>query len=103
MQYKGLALGFTFAALVLFVNAPALAADTHQGKVVEASAGKLVMTDMEGKNQHTMEIPSDATILCEGKTCGLTDVKAGDVVTVTTDKKGDKTQVTKVEAKKAGS
>lgn len=61
------------------------------------------MTDTAGKNQHTHEVAADAAISCEGKTCGLTDLKAGDTITVTLDKKGDKTVVTKIEAKKAGS
>jgi len=77
--------------------------------VVEAGAGKLTMTDMEGKNQHTHEVPADATILCNGNKCGLEDLKAGETVKVTLGKKGDQTVVTmisarkvKTEAKKAG-
>jgi hypothetical protein len=50
------------------------AADIHQGKVVGVGAGKLTMTDMAGKNQHTHEVATDAAITCEGKTCGLTGV-----------------------------
>jgi hypothetical protein len=90
-------------ALMVWAGAPAMAADSHQGKVVEVSAGKLTMTDIAGKNQHTHDVASDAAVSCEGKTCGLTDVKAGDMVTVTIDTKDGKTVATKVEAKKAGS
>jgi hypothetical protein len=79
------------------------AADTHQGKVVETSPGTLTMTDLTGKNQHTMAIPTDATVMRDGKTGALTDLKPGDTVTVTTEKQGDKPKVTKVEAKPAGS
>jgi hypothetical protein len=75
----------------------------HQGKVSEVGAGKLTMTDMAGENQHTHEVAADAAITCEGKTCGLTDVKVGDMVTVTTDTKEGKTVATKIEAKKAAS
>jgi hypothetical protein len=89
-------------ALTLGAGTPLWAADTHQGKVVEAGAGKLTMTDTAGKNQHSHEVDADAAITCEGKTCGLADVKAGDMVTVTTEQKGGKTVATKVEAKKAG-
>jgi hypothetical protein len=77
------------------------AADTHQGKVVEASADKLTMTDMGGKNQHTHNIPSDVTVSRDGKAAALTDLKAGDTVTITMEKKGEKPAVTKVEAKPA--
>jgi hypothetical protein len=48
-------------------------------------------------------VATDAAITCEGKACGLSDVKAGDMVTVTTDTKDGKTLATKIEAKKAGS
>ena len=80
-------------------SAPAM----HEGKVVEVGVGKLTMTDMADKNQHTHEVATDAAITCEGKACGLTDVKVGDMVTVTTDTKDGKTVANKIEAKKAGS
>ena len=90
-------------ALTVWMSAPDLAADMHQGKVVEVGAGKLTMTDMADKNQHTHEVATNAAITCGDKTCGLTDVKVGDMVTVTTDTKDGKTVATKIEAKKAGS
>lgn len=94
---------FMILAPMVWAGTPVMAADSHQGKVVEVSAGKLTMTDMAGKNQHTHDVASDAAVSCEGKTCGLTDVRAGDIVTVTIDTKDGKTVATKVEAKKAGS
>jgi hypothetical protein len=94
---------FTVVAIALFLSVPAFAQSSHQGKVVSAGEGKLTMTDTAGQNQHTHEVAAEAVITCEGKTCGLAEVKAGDAVTVTLEKKGDKTVVTKIEAKKAGS
>jgi len=79
------------------------AAETHQGKVVSAGDGKLTMTDMSGGNQHTHEVTSETGITCGGKACGLTDLKAGFTVTVTTEKKGDQTLVSKIEAQEASS
>jgi Cu/Ag efflux protein CusF len=79
------------------------AADTHEGKVVETSSGKLTMTDTAGKNQHTMQIPATATVMRDGKTAMLTDLKPGDMITVTTEKTGDTTAVTKIEATPSGS
>jgi hypothetical protein len=68
------------------------------------------MTDMTGNNQHTMEIPADATITCGGKKCSLDDLKPGTVISVTTGTQGDATVVTKIRegsakhtAKKTGS
>jgi Cu/Ag efflux protein CusF len=93
----------SIAAVALFWTTSASAADTHQGKVVETSAGKLTMTDMTGKNQHTHDISSEATVSRAGKTAALTDLKAGDSVTITMEKKGEKPAVTKVEALPASS
>ena len=102
MLYKGVSLFFVAVALSWVMSTPAPAADSHQGKVVETSAGKLVMTDMEGKNQHPMEVPASATVTRDGKEAKLNDLKAGDTITVTTDTKEGKSTVTKVEAKAAG-
>jgi hypothetical protein len=88
-------------AVSLLLAAPALAANSHKGKVVEAGAGKLTMTDIEGKNQHTHEVPADATILCNGNKCGLEDLKVGETVKVTLGKKGDQTVVTMIREGKA--
>jgi hypothetical protein len=74
---------------------------THQGKVVGVGAGTLTMTDAAGANQHTHEVAANAIILCDGIPCGLTVVKAGDTVTVTTDTKDGKLVATKIEVKKA--
>ncbi len=103
MRVRMLPLGVGLLALALAVSTPALAADSHQGKVVSAWYGMLTMTDMAGKNQHTHEVATDAAISCEGKTCNLSELKVGDTITVTLDKKGDETVVIKIEAKKAGS
>jgi hypothetical protein len=103
MLHRVLSVFFVTLALTVWASAPAGAADIHQGKVVEVGVGKLTMTDMAGKNQHSHEVATDAAISCEGKKCGLSDVKVGDMVTVTTDTKDGKTMATKIEARKAGS
>jgi hypothetical protein len=74
MLQKVLSVFFVTLALAVWASALTWAADIHQGKVVGVGAGKLTMTDMAGKNQHTHEVATDAAITCEGKTCGLTDV-----------------------------
>jgi hypothetical protein len=102
MLHRRLALLFLAAALSWCLGARAHAADSHQGKVVKTSAGELVMTDAEGKNQHTMQVPAGATVTRDGKEAKLTDLKAGDTITVTTDTTEGKAMVTKVEAKAAG-
>jgi hypothetical protein len=101
MLHRIVSLLFVAVALSWVMSAPALAADSHQGKIVETSAGKLVITDMEGKKPHPMEAPTSATVTRDGKDAKLTDLKAGDTITVTTDMKDGKSVVTKVEAKAA--
>jgi hypothetical protein len=78
-------------------------ADTHQGKVVEASPGTLTMTNLEGKNPHTMDVPTTATVTRDGKTVTLVDLKPGDTITVTTAKTGTAAAVTNIEATSTGS
>lgn len=104
MWDKTATLGFSLVmlVLVLFISAPLWAASSHQGKVVEAGNGKLTMTDMEGDNQHTHDVASDAKITCEGQPCELAGLQAGDVVTVTLDQKDGKMVVTEIQ-KTAGS
>ena len=93
------------AAVALVVWAvPAFADEepgTHEGKVVKVEVGKLTMTDKDGKNQHTHAVPADAKITLDGKEAKLEDLKVGAKVKVTTERQGDKIQVTKIEAQKA--
>jgi len=70
---------------------------THEGKIVKAEAGKLTMTDKEGKNQHTHDVATDAKITLNGKDAKITDLKAGQKVKVTTEKKGDNTVAVRIE------
>jgi Cu/Ag efflux protein CusF len=91
-------------ALAVFVGT-AYAEDpqpgTHDGKVVKVEPGKLTMSDKEGKNQHTHVIPATAKITLDGKEAKLADLKPGNTVKVTIEKKDDKLTVVSVEAKKA--
>src|SRR5216684_1085420 len=88
-------------AVFMLLAAPALAATTHKGKVVEAGAGKLTMTDMTGTNQHTHAVAVDATITCGGQKCGPEDLQAGATITVTLEKNSDQTVVTMIREGKA--
>jgi hypothetical protein len=102
MQYRVLSLLVAVLALTLFVGiAAAQEGNTHDGIVVMAVAGKLTMTDKDGKNEHTHEVARDAKISCDGKECRLEDLKKGFQVKVTTAKQGNKEVATKIEARKA--
>jgi hypothetical protein len=97
---------FVLAAALAVVAwaAPVYAEDvkpgTHEGKVVSAADGKLTMTDKDGKNPHTHAVAPDATITIDGKAGKLSDLKAGTIVKVTAEKKGDKVVATKIETAK---
>lgn len=96
---------FALAAVAFVAFAgPVLADDekpgTHEGKVVKVEKDKLTMTGKDGK-EHSHAVPADAKISCDGKECKLEDLKAGTEIKVTTEKKGDKVVVTKIEGKKA--
>ena len=103
MLYRTLPVLLAVFALVLLAGTPALAADenTHEGLVVSAGAGKLVMTDKDGKNEHTHNVSPAAQITCEGKVCQLDDLKKGYKIKVTVRKQEGKDQVTRIDAKKA--
>jgi hypothetical protein len=85
-------------AVVCLLGTTALAADdakTHDGLVVSSAEGKLVMSDKEGKNEHTHQIGADCKVTLDGKAAKITDLKKGDKVKVTT---GDGGKVSAVAA-----
>ena len=97
-------LSLCMAALFLFavavVSAPAaFLADTHEGLVVKSGGGKLTMTDKDGKNEHSHDVAFEAKITRDGKDCKLDELKKGDRVKVTIEKKEGKEQATRIEAK----
>jgi len=103
MLYRVLPILLLALAVVFLTTAPVLAdnATTHEGLVVKAGDGKLTMTDKDGKNQHTHDVAADAKITCDGKECALDKLEKGCTVKVTVEKKGDKEQATRIEAKKS--
>ncbi len=70
---------------------------THNGTVVSATGGKLIMTGRGGK-EHTHAMAKDAKITIDGKAGTLAGLKKGMHVTVTTDAKGNATAVSTVSA-----
>jgi hypothetical protein len=93
----GLLVGF---ALVALVGGTALAADkTHEGLVVSATGGKLVMVDKDGKNEHSHTVGATAKVTLDGKEAKLADLKKGDAVKVTTNEGGSVTTIAATRAK----
>ena len=74
----------------------------HKGTVVSVSTDTLVTQGISGrKKEHTYAIAPAADVICETKPCKLTDIKAGEQVTVTVEKQQDgRTLATKIEARK---
>lgn len=70
---------------------------SHDGQVVSASAGELVMTGADGKDEHKHTLTNKTRITCDGKPCKATDLKVGAKIRVTTHG-DDKTTAYRVEA-----
>ena len=92
-----LALGWL--ALAPSPYAVAEEADTHEGLVVSAGAGKLAMTGVDGK-EHAYDIGDMVKITVNGHMGKLDDLKSGTRVRVTTDKAGHALNVATVDAVK---
>ena len=92
--------------VLAFLMVPALLAaeddkpNVHEGKVkeVKAAEAKLIMTDKDGKNEHTHIIGPTVKVSLDGKDAKLADLTKGDMVLVTTGSLG---QVTAISATRA--
>jgi hypothetical protein len=62
-----------------------VAGNSHDGKAVSITAAKLVMTNMEGAEEHTYTLTADIKVTCDGKVCKAADLKPGMRVRVTTE------------------
>lgn len=95
-----IAMSAAIAAVLMFGAAQfAKAEKSHSGKVVSVTEGKnggegkLVMTDENGKNEHSHAISASTKITRNDKTVRLDDLKKGDTIKVTTADDGKVTQV----------
>jgi hypothetical protein len=91
-------------ALVVFVGAALAeekadkaAGNTVVGTVSAAGAGKIIVTDKDGKD-HAMAVAQDAKISIDGQAAKLEDLQKGTAVTLTL-KADDKTTVAQIDAK----
>ena len=84
--------------LVLVSSVPALAEEVHVGKLVTAGNGTLVISDADDANE-AFSVSDDATITRNGKTAELSDLAAGDSVTVTATRKKGKLIATRIAAR----
>src|SRR5262249_50706898 len=101
-------LSCSVVTVLFLVSAVTSYADkSHDGKVVsvtEASgsnAGKIVMTDKEGKGQHSHAISSSVMIARNDKTVKLGELKNGASITVTTADDGSVKQVAATDSSSA--
>lgn len=100
-MFRRTALIVVAAAALGIATGVAYAADkTHEGKVVSVAAGKLKMTDNDGKNEHSHDIGTTTKITLDGKEAKLADLKAGDKIKVTQDDTGKVTSVVATRDKK---
>jgi hypothetical protein len=107
MKNRMVAVCLAALALALLLGTRALADDKNkdskdnknqmEGKIVRIEGNKIVMTDKDGKNEHTHTLAADARVSLDGKDAKLTDLKKDQMVRVTT-KEGDPTQAVRIEA-----
>lgn len=101
--------------LTVWTSPPARAADTRLGRpapallhvgrhgtVVTVGTGTLTLTERGGKHRYTYAVAADAVITYDGQICALTDVRVGDLVTVTTDTQEGKIVATRIKAGQTG-
>jgi len=69
----------------------------HEGLIVQAANGTLVMTDLQGSGRHSHVISADARITRDGREAKLEDLREGDRVRVMAKTDGART-VTRIEA-----
>jgi hypothetical protein len=75
------------------------AATSHSGKIVSVAEGKdgkdgkLVMSDADGKNEHTHAVLATTKVTLNKKSSKLVDLKKGDLVTVTLDSASKATEI----------
>jgi len=69
----------------------------HDGKVISITGNKLVMTDAQGRDNHTHTLMTSVRITCDGKTCKSSDLKAGMKIRVTVEN-DDPHSATQIEA-----
>jgi hypothetical protein len=63
----------------------AFASSSHDGKAVSITGAKLVMSNMEGAEEHTYTLTADIKVTRDGKVCKAADLKPGMRVRVTTE------------------
>ena len=89
------------AVAVLIAASIALAETSEKAGTVESVSGDqlVVETGDTTKTKSTFTVPSEATIMLDGKTAKLSELTKGDTVTVKTETKDGKTTVKSVDAK----
>jgi len=96
-------LGLLVVVAVAVLGTGAFAEDkSHDGLVVSVAEGKLIMSDKDGKNEHTHAIAATTKISLDGKPGKLADLKKGDAVKVTVGADGQVTAVAATRAKAPG-
>ncbi len=91
---------FVLAVALLFAGAGRAAAlktapdpNTHDGKVVSAGSGKLVLAEMGGK-ESMLSVSDSVVVTINGKMAKLEDLKKGTAVRVRTNTTGEVTTIT---------
>ena len=85
-----------FALAVMLTFAGAAFAEDSTGKFKAALADNETFMVMEGEQEHTYRLAAKAAILIDAQVATLSDLKAGDTVTVTWDLRNERRVATMV-------
>lgn len=83
---------------VLAIATPALARQTLSGHIDSVSTGSITVKATDGETQ-TYTVDSSARITLDGKRATIDDLKTGDTVMITTEKKNDSTVAVSIAAR----
>lgn len=89
-----------FACMLAFALAGAGLADEAKGKFKEALADKETFVVTQNGEDHTYRLDAKAKILINDRESALTDLKAGDNVTVTWQLRNDRRVASMIECKR---
>ncbi|MGE0822398.1 MAG: hypothetical protein AB7G75_02565 [Candidatus Binatia bacterium] len=99
--YSGVAFALAMSMNAVAAEQPPLTR-IHRGTIVSVAGDTLIAQGLsEKKKEHTYHVAPTATVVCEGQPCKLSDLKTGELVTVTTEQlQGGEAQVVKIFSKR---
>lgn len=88
--------------LTVILTSAKLAADQHQGTCVSAGTGRITLLDQNGKDQVSFPVADNVKVTRDGKAIALEELKPGDGLVLTTERRLLREVVTEISATTSG-